>query len=271
MDSGMAAHAQVARDGGFDQAAGSTLGGTAGDAASVRLRVRASGFGQGMPTQLIEALRTCGALGVRIEMGPWAPDIAGPSPADLHLVAVGGADADVNAPEALADGMGRYLAVCIDADEGMALRAIAAGADGVLCLRDGSDDLARALRAAASGMPAFTATAARALVAHVRATMDRQAPVDDAPGRAASRFAIRQAMLSANPPANPLPATAIRLTAREREVIMLANQGCTFTQAARLMGVQVSTVYTHVRRLYEKLSVNSLPQALHEARRMGLL
>ncbi|MFD0727511.1 helix-turn-helix transcriptional regulator [Lysobacter brunescens] len=216
-------------------------------------RVRASGFAHGLPVPLIEALRACSTSGGRIEMGPWVPDSAEPSPADLHLVAVDGRDAAARVLAALDDGAGRRLAVCIDTDAGTSLCAIAAGADGVLYLHDGSEELARALRAAASGMPALTATAVRALVAHARATC--RAPADTAPGHAM----------------HEMPATAIRLTAREREIIVLADQGCTFTQAARLLGVQVSTVYTHVRRLYEKLSVNSLPQALHEARRLGLL
>lgn len=254
MDSGMTAHVQMARDDAFGQATADTTADAAGDPVSPGpgLRVRASGFGQGMPAPLIEALRACAASGARIEMGPWAPGAAGPSPADLHLVAVGGSEAAEHALQALADGMGRHLVVCVDADEGMALQAIAAGADGVLYLHDGQDELTLALRAAASGAPALTVTATRALIAHARATVARQVPADGASGHA-------------------LPASTIRLTAREREIIMLADQGRTFTQAARLLGVQVSTVYTHVRRLYEKLSVNSLPQALHEARRLGLL
>ncbi len=252
---GMTTHMQATRGSALEQGAGDA----AGEATDGRLsmpawpRVRASGFAHGLPVPLIEALRACSTSGGRIEMGPWASGSAEPSPADLHLVAVDGPGAAASALAALDDGAGRRLAVCIDTEEGTSLCAIAAGADGVLYLHDGPEDLARALRAAASGMPALTATAARALVAHARATS--RAPADTSSGCTA----------------NEAPATTIRLTAREREIIVLADQGRTFTQAARLLGVQVSTVYTHVRRLYEKLSVNSLPQALHEARRLGLL
>jgi DNA-binding NarL/FixJ family response regulator len=274
MDSGMAVHLQSERGSVLEHA----TGGAAGDATGASIgaspgspetlpawpRVRASGFGQGMPALLIEALRACVASGARIEMGPWAPGSAGVSAADLHLVAVGGADAVANGLEALAEGMGRHLAVCMETDAGLALRAIAAGADGVLYLHDGPEDLARALQAAASGAPALTATAARALIAHACATAVRPAPEGGACAHPAEPAS------AANASTLP-PATTIRLTAREREILVLADQGCTFTLAARRMGVQVSTVYTHVRRLYEKLSVNSLPQALHEARRVGLL
>jgi len=256
MDPGMVMHPQRERDNALEQATESATGPTAASASLPPwCRVRASGFGQGMPALLIEALRACAAMGGRIEMGSCPSDGAGRSPADLHLVAVDGPDAAASALAALDDGAGRRLAVCIDMDAHTSLCAIASGADGVLYLHDGPEELARALRAAASGLPALTATAARALVAHARATAFCRTPADTPSGATV----------------NEAPATAIRLTAREREIIGLADQGCTFTQAARLLGVQVSTVYTHVRRLYEKLSVNSLPQALHEARRLGLL
>lgn len=266
MDSGMAAYLQTERGTALDQATGGVIGETAGGNASSSAwpRVRATGFGEDIPPPLLDALRACVAPGARIEWAEMASaGGAAPTSVDLHLVAFAGPDAAVDGPGPLANGEGRCLAVCIDADQRTVLRAIAAGVDGVLCLHDGHDDLTKALRAAVSGAPALTATAARALIAHARATAIRQAPEGSASADPANQSPVADA--SAPPP------PAIRLTAREREIIMLADQGCTFTQAARLLGVQVSTVYTHVRRLYEKLSVNSLPQALHEARRAGLL
>lgn len=268
MDSGMTARLQPQRISTLEQAIETPV--EAGMAAAAGLpgdgwsRVRAIGFGQGMPVPLAEALRACAPAGMRIEMaaiemGAPAVGIVGARHGELHLVAVGGKDHSVNGLDGLAGVAGPTLAVCPSADEAMTMRALAAGADGVLYLRDGRDDLARALQAAASGAPALTATAARALIAHARDTTARPAPA-----------AIGVAQGADEPPAAASP-SPIRLTAREREIIMLADQGCTFTQAARRMGVQVSTVYTHVRRLYDKLSVNSLPQALHEARRAGLL
>lgn len=201
-------------------------------------RVRAMGFGQAMPLLLEDALQAC-VPRTRIEPGDTAADAADPC-----LVSVGGDEAPAIGLQRIAEATGLRLAICLGASEGATIPAVAAGAAGVLYLRDGREDLLRALHAAMAGAPALTATAAQELIAHARG----QTAI--APARAPS---------------------AIRLTAREREIIALADQGCTFTQAARLMGVQVSTVYTHVRRLYDKLSVNSLPQALHEARRAGLL
>lgn len=268
MDSGMTARLQPQRISTLEQAIDTPV--EAGMAAAAGLpgdgwsRVRAIGFGQSMPVPLAEALRACAPAGIRIEMGAPAVGIVGARHGELHLVAVGGRDYPVDGLDGLAGMAGPTLAVCLCADEAMTLRALAAGADGVLYLRDGRDDLARALQAAASGAPALTATAARALVAHARDATARPAPAATGVAQAADEPP------AAEPPA-AAPPSPIRLTAREREIIMLADQGCTFTQAARRMGVQVSTVYTHVRRLYDKLSVNSLPQALHEARRAGLL
>jgi DNA-binding NarL/FixJ family response regulator len=201
-------------------------------------RIRAIGFDRDIPPLLAEALHAC-APTTRIEPGDSGADAA-----DLSLVSVGGDEAPAIGLQRIAETTGLRLAVCFCDSRGATIPAVAAGAAGVLYLHDGRDDLLRALHAAMAGAPALTATAAQELIAHARG----QTPA--VPGR--------------------VP-TTIRLTAREREIIGLADQGCTFTQAARLMGVQVSTVYTHVRRLYDKLSVNSLPQALHEARRAGLL
>ena len=258
MDSGTTAHLQPERISAPVQAAEETtaVAATAGMPGSGWSRVRAIGFGQGLPAALLEALRACASPGLRIETGLPAAGVAAIRRVDLHLVAVGGMGDSANGLACLAGLAGPTLAVCIGTDAAMTMRALAAGADGVLYLHDGRDDLARALQAAVSGAPALTSTAARALIVQVRA---------------AAHDADEAAVMPACPHAARHPPSAIRLTAREHEIIVLADQGCTFTQAAQRMGVQVSTVYTHVRRLYDKLSVNSLPQALHEARRAGLL
>ncbi len=263
MDSGMTARLQPERVGALEQAPAGAAETASGVPEAAGSRVRAIGFSRDLPAPLVQALRSSGFAGLRIEGGAPAGDDAGKRWSDLSLVAL---DERADAERGLAclsEAAGLRLAVCLCSSEAMAVRAIAAGADGVLFLHDGHEDLANALQAAASGAPALTATAARALIAHARGEVraSRDAPVAKA---------TQACRIDGDAPA-PGMAVQVRLTAREREIIMLADQGCTFTQAARLMGVQVSTVYTHVRRLYEKLSVNSLPQALHEARRAGLL
>ena len=51
---------------------------------------------------------------------------------------------------------------------------------------------------------------------------------------------------------------------------MLAR-GYTYTEAAQLLGIASSTVQSHVKNIYSKLSVRSKTEAIFEARQMGLL
>lgn len=137
----------------------------------------------------------------------------------------------------------RTILMARNIDQRTLLKVLAAGADGFLCKADGRDDVVRALQTARDGGPALTSTVAAELVAYART----------------------------HGAANNSMACEYCLTGREREIISLADKGYTFPQTAELIGIRVSTVYTHVRRMYEKMSVNSLPQALFEARRTGLL
>lgn len=63
----------------------------------------------------------------------------------------------------------------------------------------------------------------------------------------------------------------IRLSPRQRRVLDLMAEGLTTEATARQMGVQPSTVRTHVEALLRILGVHSRLQAVHRARKMGLL
>lgn len=63
----------------------------------------------------------------------------------------------------------------------------------------------------------------------------------------------------------------IRLSPRQRRVLELMAEGLTTEAAAKQMGVQPSTVRTHVEALLRSLGVHSRLQAVHRARTMGLL
>jgi DNA-binding NarL/FixJ family response regulator len=67
------------------------------------------------------------------------------------------------------------------------------------------------------------------------------------------------------------PPTMSRLTAKESQIINLSARGHNFKEISNLMEVKMSTVYTHVRHIYEKLHVTSVSQALNIARKQGLL
>jgi DNA-binding NarL/FixJ family response regulator len=61
------------------------------------------------------------------------------------------------------------------------------------------------------------------------------------------------------------------LSPREQEVLALIARGFSYTEIARLQGLSVHTIQTHIKNLYAKLSVHSKSEAVFEATRMGLL
>ena len=61
------------------------------------------------------------------------------------------------------------------------------------------------------------------------------------------------------------------LTAREREVLGLMGNGRSAPQIAQEITVSVSTVRTHIKRIYAKLNVHSRHEAILRARQLNLL
>ncbi|MGO1801777.1 MAG: response regulator [Microbacteriaceae bacterium] len=68
-----------------------------------------------------------------------------------------------------------------------------------------------------------------------------------------------------------LRAPRVTLTDREREVLLLIDEGAGNKQIATRLFISESTVKTHVVHLLEKLGVASRAAAASEARRLGLL
>lgn len=64
---------------------------------------------------------------------------------------------------------------------------------------------------------------------------------------------------------------ALRLSPRQQSVLELMAQGLATVAMAREMKVRVSTVRTHVEQLMKALGAHSRLQAVHIARRQGLL
>lgn len=62
-----------------------------------------------------------------------------------------------------------------------------------------------------------------------------------------------------------------KLTPRETEVLTLLGKGLTYPRVAEVLGIGLGTVQGHVKRIYEKLQVNSKAEAATTAQRMGLL
>jgi NarL family two-component system response regulator LiaR len=115
--------------------------------------------------------------------------------------------------------------------------ALEAGAIGYLLKDVSGDQLARAIRAAASGRATLSAEAAQALVE------------------------------TANQPPTP----GLDLTEREREVLVLMIEGLNNTQIAGKLTVSPSTIKSHVSSILSKLGVASRTEAVTLALRNRII
>ena len=61
------------------------------------------------------------------------------------------------------------------------------------------------------------------------------------------------------------------LTGKEQEVLELIARGFSYAETARLQGISVHTVRTHIKSIYSKLAVHSKNEAVYEAVKLGLL
>ncbi len=157
------------------------------------------------------------------------------------------------------------MVVTMFADEGNMLQAFAAGARGYL-IKDGTEqDVARHVRdLRAGGSPMSPMIARRLLQVWHQAS---------APATAASpRLAVMPPPAPSGDVPGPAALTVIDpLTTRERDVLSLVARGFPYEEVAQQLGLQVSTVRTHVRSIYGKLDVHNKAEAVYEARALGLL
>lgn len=65
--------------------------------------------------------------------------------------------------------------------------------------------------------------------------------------------------------------TPVFLTKRESAIIDLIACGDSYSEVARKLTMSIGTVQTHIKNIYEKLSVHSRGEAVYEASRRGLL
>lgn len=129
------------------------------------------------------------------------------------------------------------------ADENVVIEAIMAGAKGYVSKLDPPGEIAHSIEVAVAGGSCMSPTIAQKLMELLRRQAD-------------------------TPAAQP---HRIQLTERERDVLQLASRGYNYRRIAEISGTRPSTVYTHVRHIYEKLHVSNLAQALFEARRLHLV
>jgi len=139
------------------------------------------------------------------------------------------------------------LVSTIFGDESHVLRSIEAGAMGYLLKDTGTEELAQEIRNIHAGGSPISPMVARKILA--RAASAGPAPV--------------QAPAAQTPP--------VSLSAREQQVLQLVSKGFTTEEVAQSLSISRTTVLTFVRRIYNKLEVNTRAEAIHEAHRKGLL
>jgi len=180
------------------------------------------------------------ACGTVIEALDW---LRSGRPADIVLTDLGlpdGSGLDV-IREAVRQPGREVLVLSIFGDEANVLAAIDAGAGGYL-LKDGSlDSIRDHLQCLRSGGSPLSPRIARTLIRRTR--------TDPEPGP------------------TPVASGPELLSEREREVLTGIGKGFSYAEVADAIKITTNTVRIHVRRIYEKLSVNSRVEALYEYNR----
>ncbi|HEX2605234.1 MAG TPA: response regulator transcription factor [Oxalicibacterium sp.] len=143
------------------------------------------------------------------------------------------------------------MVITVSSDEDSVLDSIEAGASAYLLKDAGRPDIARALLDLHAGGSPISPSIARKVLARMRG----------AKGEASKETAIGAA--SGEPP--------VFLTKRETSILELIARGDSYSDVARELALSVGTVQTHIKNIYDKLSVHSRGAAVYEANRRGLL
>jgi len=146
-----------------------------------------------------------------------------------------------------ADGGGcRVLVVARGDVDPSAWRCIEAGASGQVSRDASPQELAQSVEAARHGLAHLPPAVVRQLLDQYRDLRRRSGDTGFTP-------------------------RARGLTPREVEVLDLISRGYAYAEIARLKGLTLHTVQSHIKSLYGKLAVHSRSEAVFEASRMGLL
>lgn len=139
------------------------------------------------------------------------------------------------------------MVITMSSDEDNVLACIEAGASGYVLKDAGQLDVVRALQELRAGGSPISPIIARKVLARMR---------DGKKSTAASA---------------PEASAAISLTKREAAILDLIARGDSYGDVAKMLMVSVGTVQTHIKNIYDKLSVHSRGAAVYEAHRRGLL
>lgn len=143
------------------------------------------------------------------------------------------------------------MVLTTSSDQDSILDSIEAGAAGYILKDMGAPDIRRALLDLHAGGSPISPTIARKVITRIRSSRphaDTIVSLDPAHDHA-----------------------RIFLTKRETSILDLIACGDSYSSVARQLSVSVGTVQTHIKNIYEKLSVHSRGEAVFVASRRGLL
>lgn len=152
------------------------------------------------------------------------------------------------------------LVVSMFGDEENVLAAIEAGALGYIHKDSTPEDVAQVILDMRAGASPISPMIARRVLSKYRVQASNVPPARENKAQAAIETIANGAAVEAG-----------LLSPREQQVLALIARGFSYAEIARLEGLSVHTVQTHIKRLYAKLSVHSKTEAIFEASRMGLL
>jgi two-component system response regulator DegU len=135
----------------------------------------------------------------------------------------------------------RIVMLTMHADQEVLASAIRAGASGYLVKDCSTDEIASAVRMAASGETALSPQLAASMLDEVR-RMDQPATEEERV-----------------------------ITRREEEVLQLIADGCSTPEVAERLYISQKTVKNHLASIYQKLDARDRTQAVLQAVRMGIV
>jgi DNA-binding NarL/FixJ family response regulator len=158
---------------------------------------------------------------------------------DVTMPEMDGVEATRQIKEALPDI--RIVMLTMHADQEVLASAIRAGANGYLVKDCSTEEIASAVRMAASGETALSPQLAASMLDEVR-KMDQPANDED-------RI----------------------ITRREEQVLQLIADGCSTPEVAERLFISQKTVKNHLASIYQKLDARDRTQAVLQAVRMGIV
>ncbi|HXA47293.1 MAG TPA: response regulator transcription factor [Burkholderiaceae bacterium] len=144
------------------------------------------------------------------------------------------------------------MVITASSDEDNVLACIEAGATGYVLKDAGRLDVVRSVLELRAGGSPISPIIARKVLARMQITKK----VADTGAEGDSDGEVEE---------------AVSLTKREAAILDLIARGDSYGDVAKMLSLSVGTIQTHIKNIYEKLSVHSRGEAVFEAHRRGLL